>query len=332
MTTVDRLPDNADKRRGVLDAYFGRRLAEARQLPDGRWQIEIRPFDEAEMHVDPELAAGLHWWGCDLGAVPAAVRRAGTSQLSLEDSWTAFAWSSWLATSGADHVTVLHVDDHDDLMAPLLEPDEERGWRDLITGQAVDLCAPATVRAAVESGAIGVAGFFTPFLHHIGAGEVRHLCASGYATERPLPLAMTATRQHDDLLRPGAARPAVRLDPGEATAPWTYRVTADPAAWIADVPPSPVLLHVDFDYFCNRFNGDSDWAGYPRRNDVTVDEVRSRVDALARALGDSGVADRIVDVSGSLSPGFFPAEMWDETVSRLAAGLQGVGLDVPAWR
>lgn len=337
MTPIaDRLPEDTEPRRRLLDAYFPRRLAEAERRADGRWDITLRPFDEDEMHVDPRLREGLDWWesGLDLTGIATAVRREGTSQLSLEDSWTALAWSHWLAGAGGDPMTILHVDDHDDLMAPLLARDGENGWEDLVTNDPVDLQDPPSVHDAIVSGAIGVAGFFTPFVHEVPSGEVRHLCASAYAETRRGRFRLIPQTQDDDLLRPGAQRPGARLAPAAdfPAVGWSYSATSSCEQWLSDLPDGPLLLHVDFDYFCNRFNGDSDWSSAPARNDASEDEVLARVDAIAAAIADASVGHRVAAVSGALSPGFFPAEMWAATVSRLAVGLSQSGVGVPAWR
>jgi len=182
-------------RRTVLDGLFTRRLAEAEPTNDGRWRIIVRPFDKAEMHVDPRLSEGLAWWDprTRLTDMPYAVRRKGASQLSLEDAWTALSWSHWLRSHGTDAMTILHVDDHDDLMAPLLTLDHgDASWTDIVTGDPVRLADPDSVTAAVNSAAIGVAGFFTPFVHEVSNGEIRHLCATRYSRTRTQRLGVSA--------------------------------------------------------------------------------------------------------------------------------------------
>lgn len=330
---VDGLPQSPSERRALLDSYFSRRLADAHQRDDGTWSIELSPFDDAQMHVDPQLADGLGMWGVsDVARVPFAVRASANSQLSLEDSWTAVAWSRWLQREHADEVTILHVDDHDDLMAPLLGVRDDGRFDDLISTALVDPREPETVQAAVASGAIGVAGFMAPLLHTVARGEIRHLCASGYAQTRPDPLTIHRTYHSDDLLRPGALRPAVQLGPVAGAHPdWTYRATDDPDRWLSDLRAGPLLLHIDFDYFCNRFNGDSDWQSSQRPNDVGEDIVRGRVDALCAALDAAGVAGRVHDVTGALSPGFFPVSMWRGVLEQLTVGMAGIGLPVAAW-
>lgn len=332
---VAALPADPADRRALLDWYFPRRLAEATPRDDGRWDVSVRPFDEAEMHVDPRLEDGLRWWDPALALpdLPAAVRGTGANQLSLEDAWTAVALSRWLADRPGERMTILHVDDHTDLMEPLLSRRAAGGWKDLLTAADVDLRRPATVAAAVASGAIGVASFFTPFIFDVAQGEIRHLRASAGAAGSDLMRLLPRDRS-DELLEPGAVRPAIELaTPGAAPDDgWSYRVTSDPSAWLAELARGPLMLHIDFDYFCNRFNGDSDWHEYPHDNDVGQQEIERRVDRMVAALAEAGVAGAVQSVCGALSPGFFPAEYWAMTVERVCAGLASLGVDVSSWR
>lgn len=332
---VAELPADPGGRRAILDAYFPRRLAEATERDDGRWDVSVRPFDRAEMYVDPHLEEWLDWWepGLPLARIPTTLRDTGASLLSLEDAWTAVAFSRWLTDRPGERMTVLHVDDHTDLMEPLLAGQANGGWTDLLTGAHVDLRRPVSVAAAVSSGAVGVAGFFAPFVHGVAEGEIRHLRASPEALCAD-PVRVVPCDVADELLAPGSVRPAVALAaPDDAVdGGWSYQVTTNPRAWLADLAGRSLLLHVDFDYFCNRFDGDSDWYQHPHANDVGEEEVERRVDALVAALAEAGAGEAIDSICGALSPGFFPAEYWAATVARLRGGLANIGVDVSAWR
>jgi hypothetical protein len=330
----DLLPETIDERSTFLKRYFCEMAATVTAV-DGHWSIRLFRPDEAEFYVDPNLDQGLEWWSRNFGKVditeiPLALHRTKGWQLSLNDSWTLYAWSRWLqdcsnSTQIAECVTVLHLDDHDDLMTPRIILDDSTGFRDLITGAAISLRQPKTVAAAVTSGAIGIGSFMAPFLHKFPNVHVRHLCSTEYTAERKGPHVVLPVEVLDELLAPGSMRPALRLakvdaaDPLEKPEVHPYFVTDDLDAWLKGLPSGPILLHIDMDYFNNRFNGDSDWVDEGPKYDPPLQDVLARIDRVFESLENAGVAERIADFAAALSPGFFPADLWEPSIARIDA-------------
>jgi hypothetical protein len=195
------------------------------------------------------------------------------------------------------------------------------GWFDPITGARCDLYNPASVCSAIESGAIGMGSFLTPVLHVARHAEVRHLCQPPKAratTDHHIRL----TTEQDTLLDPGRKRPAVRLDPSTAEiGPGSYRITPSVEAWLDRLGDGPILLHIDMDYFNNRYDGDSDWPHRPEPFDPPLSRVCEKIDEVTNALAQHRLLDRLEDVVIAYSPGFFPAEFWREADARLVHGL-----------
>jgi hypothetical protein len=328
---LDRLPLSATERQAALRDYFCDKDALAIQTTDG-WELSLAWPDGIERHVDPKLDQGLAWWGDGVTrpTMALAQKRSGRILTSLYDTWTLHSWSEWLArreSSFSEAIIILHVDDHRDLAAPRLFLDEGDEFRDAIIGKQIDLAKPDTVRDAILSGGLGMGSFMTPFLYRYPNSEVRHLCQPpkvvGTTDHR-----IQKTFEPDSLIRPGARRPAIRLDPqsGKNMGPGSYRMTPDPADWLVDLGEGPVLLHIDMDYFNNRYDGDSDWTGRERPFDPPFDQVASKIDEMCGAMTDKGLGPRIADVVISYSPGFFPAEFWRNADSRLR-GLLWSNLD-----
>lgn len=178
-----------------------------------------------------------------------------------------------------------------------------------------------TVRNALLSGAIGMGSFMTPFLHAVPRSEVRHLCQPPKAVGTA-DFDIRLTTQLDTLLEPGMARPAVELSPAsQGVGPGRYRVTSSVTHWLEGMRPGPALLHIDMDYFNNRYDGDSAWAEFVPRFDPALDEIVAKIDELVTAVSQPGLPCQIEDVVIAYSPGFFPAEFWSVTDARLRAGL-----------
>ena len=86
--------------------------------------------------------------------------------------------------------------------------------------------------------------------------------------------------------------------------------------------PGLILLHIDMDYFNNRYDGDSDWRGRTERLDPNPERICAMIDRMTAALDQYGVFERIEDVVIAYSPGFFPAELWPMADERLMANMR----------
>ena len=307
-----------------LCEYFCERVPTARREGDG-WVIETATAPSADFYADDRLGEGVAWWDPTLGVdrIPLAMRDMGGWHLALNDAWTLAAWSEHFGELGSvpKQIVVLHVDDHDDLMSPRLSLADER-FVDLLTGKLVNLTRPDSVRSAIHSGAIAQGSFLAPLIHAAAEVEIRHLCQTQYATDRVGKLSIEAITIADELIAPGAERPAVRLSPELGGPGSTYRATCDPTEWISDLPDGDVLLHVDFDYFNNRFNGDSDWRTHSDRHDPPLDDVLDEIRHTIQAV--AGCGRPVASVAAALSPGFFPAEMWEPAVTCFSEAIRSV--------
>lgn len=322
---LESLPDSVNERHAYLRNYFCDKDAAA-TLTDHGWLLHLHWSNDQARHVDPNLDSGLAWWNAQvrLDTMSEATRRDGIILHALYDTWTLFSWSQWLARRGSmpKELVVLHVDDHRDIAPPRLFMDGE-GFRDGITGAEVDLLRPETIHAAILSGAIGMGSFLTPWLHLFPSAVVRHLCQAPKAP-RTLDYRFHLDVSGDDLLEPGRPRPAIRLDSTERGGDrGSYRMTPDVAVWLQGLHEvrAPVLLHIDLDYFNNRYDGDSDWSEKTGGLDPPIKNVMAKVDELFDALIVTGVGRHVEDVVIAYSPGFFPVEFWAQTSERVLAGL-----------
>lgn len=316
------LPEDAGARHGRLRDYFCDKDATATRV-DGEWQLDLAWPDGVERHVDTKIRQHLHSWdGIGLSEMATARRRSGRVLTALYDTWSLLTWSEWVKRarpSPHQLITILHLDDHRDLGSPRLSI-EGNQQMDMVTGEPFDLHDPTSVLTACESGAVGMGSFLTPFLSAFPRCDVRQLCQPPKTAET-VDWIYSATTQEDDLLRPGASRPAIKLTATQGTGPGHYRATNDLDDWLADIGEGPILLHVDMDYFNNRYDGDGDWIDRRRRHDPPIDIVLKHIDEVTAAMRAAGVIDRIEDAAVAFSPGFFPAEMWQAAEARLQLGL-----------
>ena len=321
---LSRLSADDVARDEFLCEYFCERVPTARREGD-EWVIETTTAPTVDFYPDDRLGEGIAWWDptLEVGHIPLAARDMGGWHLALNDAWTLAAWTDHFQKIGSvpKRIVVLHVDDHDDLMSPRLSLADNR-FVDLLTGEPVDLTHADSVRSAIYSGAIAQGSFLAPLIHAMDAVDIRHLCQTRYAKDRVGSLSIEPMTFADDLIAPGAERPAVRLNPEVGRPGSTYRATSDATEWVSDLPDGEVLLHVDFDYFNNRFNGDSDWRTCSDRHDPSLDDVLDQIRHTINAV--AGCGRPVASIAAALSPGFFPAEMWEAAVTCFSEAIRPV--------
>ncbi|WP_379866460.1 hypothetical protein [Marinobacter sp. M5B] len=323
---LSRLSSDRYRQHAQLRDYFCDKDAKAHEV-EGQWLLTLCWSNDPLRYVDPHLDEGLAWWGSDIHYQDMAMarKRRGRVMLSLNDTWTLESWSKWLsqqANHSGENVVVLHVDDHKDLASPRLFH-QANGYLDPIDDQVVILDQPDTVTGAILSGALGMGSFLTPFLHSFPKTEVRHLCQPPKCTDT-VDSIIHYEWEADTLLEPSKQRPAIKLlQDGPGSGPGRYRFTNDLKAWLQGVSANDkdILLHIDMDYFCNRYDGDSDAVEKPGALDLPLDQVMDRIDAVTAALREHDLIDRLVDITIAFSPGFFPAEFWEASCDRLLSGL-----------
>ena len=325
MLPAHSLPSAPADRHAALRDYFCDKDAIATRTSDG-WELTLSWPEEFDRHVDPNLSRGLSWWSA--GLTPAdmvlAFRRSGRVHVSLYDTWALYSWSEWLeaqASSNNPSVVILHVDDHKDLCSPRLFVENSR-LRDPLTSNFVEIENPQSIRSAILSGAIGMGSFMAPFLYVVPNAEVRHLCQPPKAT-RTRNYKISTHNECDSLIDRNARRPAVYLHESvDAVGPGTYLVTPDMQDWLSGIGANPILLHIDMDYFNNRYDGDSDWQERNVILDPPIQEILASIDHLVGALDDAEIATRIEHTAVAFSPGFFPAEYWSAAADRLLPALE----------
>lgn len=324
----DALPEDRAVRSQLLHEYFTEQYVSC-ELVDNGWSIDLHFPDFLEYYIDPHLMDGLAWWQSGLTAseIPFAVREDQGFQLALNDSWTLLAWSRWLSDyvkqmGFPSEIVILHVDDHLDLMSPRVW-DGEFGWSDAITKKNVDLLEPDSVNHAIRSGAIGIGSFIAPLIHSIQKVQIRHLCATSYSVIRQGLYSLNPIFIPDSLLNSSNKRLAIEQKLCQNLSPAienksTYSVAANMDEWLKDLPANiPILLHVDMDYFNNRFNGDSDWEIHANPYDPSLEEIVVLIDTMFNSLTQKRLLDKICNISVALSPRFFPAEFWEVSIARI---------------
>lgn len=320
---LDLLPSNERERYAVLHGYFCDQRGKS-WLEDEKWIVQTYWPNQAEYFVDDRIDEGLLWWDSTIAYedIHKQIRVYPAYQISLNDSWTLYSWSKWLAKQNTipDEIIILHVDYHNDLMSPRIAKSDD-GYIDILTGTYFDIANPESVENAILSGAIGVGSFMVPLLHKINKVHLRHLCDGPLLAKKAQINSLKKEWENDTLIGLNSKRPKVtfeRLDENKFSPENIhYKITNDTEEWISALPNVPILLHIDMDYFNCRYDGDSDWQHHLPRFDPAYQEIEKRIDSVCAALLKSEIKNRVVDIAIALSPGFYPAEFWKDSVARI---------------
>lgn len=331
----DRLPDDEERRRDVIEEYFSDQLPSVSKNESG-WLVCLeRPQERYGCYMhDPTLSVGLEWWkpGTRVCDIPIEYRLWDKGLMAIEDQWMPYSWSQYFSRNGVipEEIVLIHLDDHQDMMRPRIGTRLDGGLYDLITGNSIDMLRPETIEAAILSGAIGKGSILLPLIWSVRTIHVRHLAF------RPHPNTYYMLRRNtfpDGLLSKRDNRIGLTLEPthkGKIAEGSSYVVSPDPDICFADIPAGvPILFHVDMDCFNDRFDGNSNWQEENARvHDLSEDEQVAFVKMIIQRLAEKGLLARIVDTSIGLSPSFFPGEYWRRVTETLIDELRRAGVNV----
>lgn len=90
----------------------------------------------------------------------------------------------------------------------------------------------------------------------------------------------------------------------------------------------PCLLHIDMDYFNNRYNASTSWMENKDRHDPPFDRQKILMDALFEGLKSILKLTEVCYVMIGISPSFYPVEYWRDGLRYLVDGLDSIGIPV----
>lgn len=235
--------------------------------------------------------------------------------LCFEDTWTLLFWTEFLRNRpNVKKINIIHLDDHMDLMAPLIFQREHRLF-DITTDQNVDLMNADDTRRLIERGNINLSSFIVPILHLIERVDIFHL-KKQHLFRKPLRLFLDreyiSAYPYQEKNRISASFRRYETD---FTA-GSFSQSNDIRELLDTLDDSLTFLHIDLDYFINYYNGtrkQSD-AEYEFSNHL----IRKEIENIALYLND---ISNICDITICTSPGFCPVKDWHWIISELLGNL-----------
>lgn len=319
------LPSEEEARMDAIHNYFPDHIIQVDDSPT-HFQLHLlrSNYDYCE-----DLEYGLGWLGVNRDNVRDFFISGQQSFLCLLESWIPYGWSTFLANNNyrETSIAIIHLDDHTDMMSPKIGLYGTE-WKDMLTHAAIEMCDPKTVKQAILSGAITLGSMMTPLLHYIEKVDVFHLAHARASAN----MSIERTTIADDMLDPGLRRMAVLIGdgaPGARREAGRYLRTSKIAEITKAVPTKmDIFLHIDMDYFNNRYNGSTDWRNCSAGCDHPLKQQKEEMSSICESLVRARLVERIRHVSVGISPSFYPVEFWKEAVSFLLHELAASGLPV----
>ena len=293
--------------------------------------IECVEYDEYfEVEVWPnqytyceDISQGLDYLGISDEEVSEYCPISDNMALCLSENWLPYAFSYLSERNGCINASmnIIHVDDHSDLMSPFVCLENGK-YYNMLSGDELIFYDSESIKKAVRSGAITIGSMLTAITYAMNQANIIHIKNGVSAQEYTL----VKDTFFDKMLRGGCHRIVIKKQRGHAgmnryfiTNNWSdleNRINWD----------LPSLLHIDMDYFNNRYNASTCWAENSERHDPNFVQQQHEMDKLIANIESLKKRTFIKYVLIGISPSFYPAEYWEDGLNYLIAELQRIGI------
>ncbi len=246
------------------------------------------------------------------------------SSLCLSENWIPFIWCSVLKKiNKKNSVKIIHVDDHADMMSPFIKYRDGK-YYNMIDGSTVCLTNKESVKRTIESGAITIGSQITMITYTLDSFSIYHLKRN---TNREF-YSIKKELISDGVLSNATERISLSYT-NDPSATNKYLKTDNPEDFIGHINTSDnFILHIDMDYFANRYNGSTSWKEDNISKDSILSIQKESMDRLCNALSILNKNNQLVYIIIGLSPSFYPSEYWKDGLQYLLNGLSKAGCKV----
>lgn len=313
------LPQHYEERYDLLYSVFSHSFIKCKDA-GLEWEVQLSFPTNLDFYIDEKLNDGLNWWNINspINDIPLQRRSWHFGQIMLQDTWTLQSWLDAVQNHQLTKVTILHFDEHADLMKPKIGL-VNGNLCHLTTKQLYDPFRPNEVETAVRAGSIDQGCYIVPFLHVLDQVTIIHV-----VPKKTTPKAFRLVPNLAKDLSVWADIPTLSLDLvpcatenlGKRNGESYYYMVHDynlVKKTIAETD-DPIFIHIDMDYFCNRYNRQSDWKLNYHGSDDNLNSVLIKIKELVKNISDMLSSERILSIDVALVPGFFPAEYWKDSV------------------
>jgi hypothetical protein len=208
-----------------------------------------------------------------------------------------------------DFTTIIHIDDHTDLMSGFFKKDEHNSNQliDTIWGFTINLNESNDIMNAIDRGIIGMGNFLTAYLLATPAGRFYHIKSLDSQNFEQKDYSLQLKEEQFILGEDKYVQINPHLSEERNENNWTYTLTEAIPKLLDKGRDENVWLDIDLDYFSNRFNKDSDWMKN-EYYDPTLEKIIVDMEKLLDLIKQSTWVNNVTALTIAFSPGFFPSE------------------------
>lgn len=271
-----------------------------------------------------DISKGLEFLGISEQGIDTYCNVKNNSALCLSENWLVYAYAKIMEKKNYNikKMTIIHVDDHTDLMKPFIYWDNGK-YYNMINNQRICFNNSSSLKQAIMSGAITIGSMLTAIVYSQEQTEIFHLKQNAETKSN----AFYKTTVFDSVLMDNAQR--ISIDFSNQNINYNnYTLTSNWEYIIQNIKINiPCILHIDMDYFNNRYNASTSWKENANRHDPNFIEQKKSMDTLICAVERILKKVDINCVLIGISPSFYPVEYWNAGLKYLIEGLDKLGLN-----
>lgn len=269
-----------------------------------------------------DLSDGLKQLGIEVDTISDYCYITANSCICLSENWLPYGWRVIIGEDSiAQKTAIIHIDDHSDLMEPFISFESGK-YRNILTNQTSDALNTHFLKNAIDTGAITIGSMLTTIVYSLQHFNIYHL-------KRNVEELRTGIekRTFSDNIIPNCKR--IGIDFAENKKDSSYFLTSSINKVMHNLQgEEQCILHIDMDYFNNRYNGSTSWKQDQIGNDYPLDEQKAKMIEIIKCLKTINSAIPIKYIMIGLSPSFYPSEYWRNGLQFLLKGLNDAGINV----
>lgn len=315
------LPSNSDKAMEFIFDYFNGFDIEFAETTDSfHVSLKANQYTYCE-----DISRGLKFLGITEEEISTYCPVVRNTALCLSENWLPYALLKLQQhiDSMSDELTIIHVDDHQDLMPPFISIQND-SFFDMISGKKIILGDIASLSEAVQSGAITIGSMLSTIIYPIKRSNVIHV---KQGAEQSL-YALSKETFHDTMLPYCGDRIFITKKDYSDNDQFYFSTDNWEEAEKRVPSNTTCILHIDMDYFNNRYNASTDWKNNPRRLDTPFLQQKMLMDDLVDAVSRIHRRSQIIFLLLGISPSFYPVEFWEDGLTYLLTQLKSIGVGV----